>query len=166
MAFHPDRSHRTQENTQSLYIVLRMAEGAADGMLRRCGAPDIAVGRRLRRRRCEERIAMNNEGVDALTRTVAAQDRRRSLQTMSVAALAALGMAPRLGAAKGKAGKAAKKKCKKQVAPCEAAFAETCAGAPSAEDCRNSVAECCAFLGSCNAGAAMECFVTLLLTKG
>jgi hypothetical protein len=108
---------------------------------------------------------MNEQGVDALTRTVAAQDRRRSLKTMSVAALAALGLAPHLAAAKGKAGKAAKKKCKKQVAPCEAAFAETCAGVMGAEECRNSVAECCASLGSCNAGAAMECFVTLLLTK-
>ncbi len=108
---------------------------------------------------------MNEQGVDALTRAVAAQDRRRSLKTMSVAALAAVGMAPRLGAAKGRGGKAAKKKCKKQVAPCEAAFAETCAGAMGAEECRNSVAECCGFLDSCNAGAAMECFVTLLLTK-
>ncbi len=110
---------------------------------------------------------MNGEGLDAPTRTVAAQDRRRSLKTMSVAALAAVGLTPRLAAAKGKSGKAAKnlRKCKKQVAPCETAFAETCSNAMGAEECRNSVAECCAFLGSCNAGDAMECFVELLLTK-
>jgi hypothetical protein len=108
---------------------------------------------------------MNGEGLDAPTRTVAAQDRRRSLKTMSVAALAAAGLTPRLAAAKGKPGKAVKKKCKKQVAPCETAFAETCSNAMGAEECRNSVAECCAFLGSCNAGDAMECFVDLLLTK-
>jgi hypothetical protein len=108
---------------------------------------------------------MNNEGLEALTRMVAAQDRRRSLKTMSVAALAAVGLAPRMAAAKSKAGKAAKKRCKKQVSPCQVAFNEVCESSMGSDECRSAVAECCAFLGSCNAGAAMECFVTLLLTK-
>jgi hypothetical protein len=111
----------------------------------------------------------NDEGIDTLTREVAAaRGRRQSLKVAGAAALFAVGLTTRLTDAKGKGrkgGKAEKKQCKKQVSQCNAAFEELCSGSMGAEECRQAVAECCQFLGKCNAGGAMACIVDLLTTK-
>jgi hypothetical protein len=103
---------------------------------------------------------MTQQTLDALARRASAlqvqgQNRRTSLQALAAAALLGTGIAPLAAQAKSNAGKKAKKRCKKQVAPCRAALEPACD--PGDPDCPGDVATCCQFLAQCNAGAAMHC---------
>jgi hypothetical protein len=103
---------------------------------------------------------MTQQTLDALARRASAlPNRRTSLKALAAAAL--LGAAPLAAQAKGNASKKAKKRCKKQVAPCRAVLEPACA--PGNPDCPGDVARCCQFLAQCNAGAAMQCVTSTFL---
>ena len=88
-----------------------------------------------------------------------AVQRRNALRAMGigVTALAAGSVA---GEAKGKKKrKPAKDRCSKQVAACEAAFADFCNDPMFQEECLAAVRESCAPLETCDAGSAMERFI-------
>lgn len=56
-----------------------------------------------------------------------------------------------------RAKKKGKKKCRKQDAQCEAVFRELCAPEEDPASCENTFIPCCAFLGTCQATAFLEC---------
>jgi hypothetical protein len=97
---------------------------------------------------------MNGSPFDVLARHAGAvRDRRATLQALGAAALGAA-TAPRAATAKPKAGKKARKKCKKQVGQCRAVFAECCG---DEQECLDAAFACCQNLGTCHAGAFIEC---------
>ncbi len=104
---------------------------------------------------------MSTRAFAAVTRHTVAVSRRSSLVALG---LASVGATPLLAGAKGKAGKKARKKCRKQVEPCKAAFDPVCEGTMGEEECRQFASECCESLKTCNADAAMTCVVTRFLT--
>jgi hypothetical protein len=105
---------------------------------------------------------MTQQTLDSLARHASApQDRRTSLKALAAAALLGASTAPLAAQAKSNAGKKARKRCKKQVAPCRAALEPACD--PGNPDCPGKVAECCQFLAQCNAGAAMQCVTATFL---
>jgi hypothetical protein len=99
---------------------------------------------------------MDRHPIDGIARTLGTQDRRSSLKALALG-IAAVGAAPRVAGAKSKAGKKAKKQCKKQVAPCVSQLQALCD--PANTDCLNNAVECCGFLGTCNANAAIDCII-------
>jgi hypothetical protein len=105
---------------------------------------------------------MTQQTLDALARRAGAmRSRRMSFQALAAGALLGTGVAPFAAQAKGNAGKKARKRCKKQVAPCRAALEPACN--PANVDCPGDVARCCQFLASCNAGEAMHCVTATFL---
>ena len=105
---------------------------------------------------------MNNLAFDALARNAAAAvSRRASLLTLGGAGLVAAMAHPQLAGA-GKAGKKAKKKCKKQVGQCRDNFTQHCAVCCSDTEeefdlCFATFAACCEPLAQCNAAATFAC---------
>lgn len=77
---------------------------------------------------------------------------RRSVLTGAACASALV--APAVAGA-GKAGKVARKRCKKQQGDCEAVARAHCEG----DICLNALLPCCALLATCNAGEATRCFL-------
>jgi hypothetical protein len=113
---------------------------------------------------------MNVINFDALARrAVTIEDRRSALKSLAAAALVTGIAASQPAAAKKRSKKKSQKnkalqKCKAQVAPCQAALETQCdPGEPGFDDCQANVAECCAFLGGCNAQAAMDCVISLFV---
>ena len=101
--------------------------------------------------------------IDALARHLSAQDRRTSLKTLALG-LAVATAAPLAAGAKGgknKAGKQARRKCKRQQAPCLAELEPLCA--PGNTNCLDRTAECCAALGRCDAATAINCIVGVFI---
>jgi hypothetical protein len=102
---------------------------------------------------------MNDGTFDAFARQAGtARDRRSSLKALGAAALVAAAGASQAQA--GKKGKKAKKKCRKQQGACQAVVAAFCA---EDETCEQDLFECCALMASCNATAATECFIDVLV---
>ena len=99
---------------------------------------------------------MNDQTFDGLARRAGViRNRRASLKMLGAAALAAAIESPRRTVA-GKAGKRAKKKCRKQVKQCRAFFTEFCGGSPG---CEGPLLPCCGRLGRCKAAAFLECML-------
>ncbi|HYI14929.1 MAG TPA: hypothetical protein VEX37_06040 [Thermomicrobiales bacterium] len=102
---------------------------------------------------------MREHVFDRLTRgTAGALSRRQSLMTLGGAALAnALAGSPAVQAGKDskKVKKRFKKKCKRQVDPCELALTVLCQGQAA---CMAMVLPCCSTLKTCKAGTSLDCF--------
>jgi len=108
---------------------------------------------------------MTGNAFDALTRHAAdGVSRRTSLLAMGGAALTAAVAKPTLTQA-GKAGKKAKKKCKKQGKPCRE-FGEIACEAfvspPDVEDCIAAANECCQSLTKCKGNQFFVCVISIL----
>ncbi|MGH2613988.1 MAG: hypothetical protein ACRDJC_02015 [Thermomicrobiales bacterium] len=104
---------------------------------------------------------MAEPAVDVVAHRVAdAQSRRSSLLGLGGAALAAVFTGPAVARA-GKAGKKARKKCKKQSGPCQPFVMAICERVflpgPNQDLCIEETAACCEFLGRCNATAFFDC---------
>jgi hypothetical protein len=108
---------------------------------------------------------MNEQSVDAtIVRTTAFVSRRTSVIGIGAAALAAV----RPSRAKaGKAGRRAKKTCKKQIDKCQSSVTSFC-GQPnlnvSQEVCEAAILPCCSSFKRCKAGTAYDCIVAALLS--
>jgi hypothetical protein len=92
--------------------------------------------------------------------TAESLSRRVSFIALGGAALAAAVARPSPARA-GKAGKKAKKKCKRQIGQCESSIASLCTGGPEA--CVDVLSPCCRSFKGCKAGAAYQCIVDGLL---
>lgn len=100
-----------------------------------------------------------------LTRSVTLASERFGRRSMVALGAAGLAAAAAPGAVTvSKAGKRARKRCRRQVQPCQEtilAWVEgVCQADPDPPACietRGAYADCCAFLGSCNASATLEC---------
>jgi hypothetical protein len=114
---------------------------------------------------------MNGTAFDTITlRAAAAISRRSSLLTLGGAALGVTLAAP-LVAEAGKAGKKARKKCKKQVGKCKTVVAEFCSTIEADTRSRQVIASggeaeclavlnpCCEFLRNCSADDSTECII-------
>lgn len=104
---------------------------------------------------------MTDHAFDAIARhAAAAVSRRSSLLALGGAALAASAVGPSVARA-GKAGKKAKKKCKRQRGPCldtvELVCAELTDPGAEREQCIETFTECCGFLAKCQAANFFEC---------
>jgi hypothetical protein len=86
-------------------------------------------------------------------RASAAVSRRASLLSLGGAALASLA-APATTAHAGTAGKKAKRKCKRQVGQCRAAWEDLCMGNPN---CESDFFACCQPLARCDVAAYLTC---------
>ena len=86
----------------------------------------------------------------------AALSRRASLIALGGAAFVSVAR-PRTTRA-GKAGKKARRKCKRQAAQCRAAFVDIC---DTNQDCTDLTNVCCAYFSRCHAGAAVRCLTQL-----
>jgi hypothetical protein len=99
---------------------------------------------------------MFDHAADALARLVRiSASRRVSLKALGIAGLFAALVAPRTIGAKQSASKQARKKCKRQVAQCRAAFEAFCEKSTS---CFEAFAPCCEHLSTCNVTAYLTCF--------
>jgi hypothetical protein len=92
--------------------------------------------------------------------------RRASLLGLGTAALAAA-LANAIPAHAGKAGKKAKKACKRQVGQCETSVVEFCARIAPADPedqalCQDRFTPCCQSFNGCKAGDAYECLFNIL----
>lgn len=99
----------------------------------------------------------------AADHTVGSRVRRASIVALGAAALAAVVTRPSPARA-GKAGKKAKKKCKRQIGQCQSSIADLCADEPA--ECEEVLAPCCTSFKGCQAGAAYQCIVDGLLALG
>lgn len=111
---------------------------------------------------------MNEATFDALARQAGSiHDRRTSLKVLGAAAFVAAAAAP-LTAEAGKSGKKAKKKCKKQVGPCNTFSNEVCElfFDPGSEFdfCVAEASACCAPLKKCAATSFFDCALVVLAT--
>lgn len=104
---------------------------------------------------------MNDTAFDTLTRRASAIGNRRS-SLKAIGAAGVLAAFP-LATDAGKAGKKARKKCKRQVGPCRKAFDAFCEGQMGAEECFDAAAECCGFLKKCKSGQATQCIIDAFL---
>jgi hypothetical protein len=108
---------------------------------------------------------MHNESVNALAhRTAPSLTRRTSLVAIGGAALASA-LARPAPAHAGKAGKKAKKMCRRQIGQCETSVTAFCATASELleidrEACEASVLPCCGSFKGCQAGSFFRCFDT------
>lgn len=103
--------------------------------------------------------------VDVLARQLAlATSRRGSLLALGGSGLAAIaGLSPVEAAKKSKKRKKDNlQKCKRQVGQCNAYFAPLCEDENAPESCAEQIGECCAFLGTCQAEAFIDCLMTLM----
>jgi len=91
--------------------------------------------------------------------TAESLSRRTSLIALGGAALSVV--ARPSPARAGKAGKKAKKKCKRQIGQCESSIATVCSGGPAG--CEEVLAPCCSSFKNCKAGAAYQCIADGLL---
>ena len=103
---------------------------------------------------------MTDNAFDAITRRAAdVVTRRSSVLAMGGAALAAVAGSTVTQA--GKAGKKAKKKCKRQRGPCldtvELVCTELSDPGAELEECIETFTECCGFLAKCQAEKFFEC---------
>lgn len=91
-----------------------------------------------------------------LRRAARGIDRRRSLRVLGAGTL---GLAAARGgsANASKAGKKAKKKCKKQGNSCRAFAQDLCAEFQQGQDCVDLFTPCCASIQKCNAPAFFAC---------
>jgi hypothetical protein len=93
---------------------------------------------------------------DALARLVrSSANRRVSLKALGSAGLSTALLAPRTIEAKQSAGKKARKKCRRQVGQCRAAFEAFC---ERSTFCFEAFSPCCEHLSTCNVTAYLTCF--------
>lgn len=98
----------------------------------------------------------------AAEQTVGSRGRRASILALGAAALATVARPSPTRA--GKAGKKAKKKCKRQIGQCKSSIAALCADEPA--ECEKVLAPCCTSFKGCQAGAAYQCIVDGLVALG
>jgi hypothetical protein len=92
---------------------------------------------------------------DALARVVRfPTERRFSLKALGIAGLATALLAPRTIEAKQSASKKARKRCRRQVGQCRAAFETIC---ERSTFCFEAFAPCCEHLATCNVTAYLTC---------
>lgn len=108
---------------------------------------------------------MDGRQFDTWTRQRATPlSRRRSLLTLSSAALAGAIAVPTVAEA-GKNKKKCKKKCQQQVGQCEDVVRAFCEEAdPGGNGCLMAVLPCCDPLQTCNSAASTQCFIDELFT--
>jgi hypothetical protein len=106
---------------------------------------------------------MNGSTNDGFARRTAAGFSRRAAGRSLVAVLIAAGS---LAAPTARARNTAKKKCKKQVAACEASVATFCARTEQSESepCEAALLPCCVSLKACKAGEFYDCLIDALLS--
>jgi hypothetical protein len=106
---------------------------------------------------------MDQDQLDALTRTLTGVPSRRQLLRGLAGAGVAWGVArlPHAAGAKKARNKKAKQqaatRCKRQGGPCRAFVAEGCAQTEDAQACEAAFFPCCAHFERCNAGAGLAC---------
>jgi hypothetical protein len=110
---------------------------------------------------------MNKTPFDLLSQRLAlATSRRASLLSLGGAGVAAI-----TGLSLTEAGKTSKKrkknkkdnkKCQRQVGQCNAYFAPLCEDENAPAGCAEQIGECCAFLGTCQAEAFIDCLMTIM----
>jgi hypothetical protein len=109
---------------------------------------------------------MDGRQFDAWTRrTATTLSRRRSLLTLSGAALVGAVAAPSVAEA-GKCGKKCKKRCQKQVGKCEDIVRAFCIDVGGGMGCLQSLLPCCDALKGCDSAASTQCFIDELYTPG
>ena len=100
-----------------------------------------------------EEELMNDNTFDSITRHAAVTvSRRMSLLALGGAGLTAAA-APTM-AAGGKAGKKARKLCRRQREQCRAFFVERCQGS---QNCLEALLPCCELFAKCSVAAGIEC---------
>jgi hypothetical protein len=90
--------------------------------------------------------------------------RRASL--LGVAGSAVASMVPHAASRAGKAGKKARKTCKRQIGQCQGSISDFCANPQLTipqEECEAGLLPCCPSFRNCKAGAAYDCIADALL---
>lgn len=96
---------------------------------------------------------------DALQRPAAAVSRRGSLRVLGGAALTSAFAAPTVAVA-GKAGKKARKRCKRQRGQCLASIEKFCQPKADPNACESLFTPCCEHFAACSAAKGIECLFT------
>jgi hypothetical protein len=105
---------------------------------------------------------MHEADFDRWTRQTAVASPRRSLLTVSAAALLGAVLPPAVVTASPR-GKACKKACQAQGSQCETTLRAFCQKVdPGGNGCLQTVLPCCAPLTTCDAAAAIQCVLALV----
>jgi hypothetical protein len=104
----------------------------------------------------EGSATMHDRIVDAMSRPAGnGMPRRAALLALGGMTIVSVALPGAEAAKKGKKGKKAKARCQRQVAACEALFADACGGNL---ECEAAFLPCCEPLADCNAGASLACW--------